>query len=84
MPGDAAHASWCQIEPSMLTCLAPQGREHDGVSNDTVKGQFLDAGGAAHASWCHTRIFFFCFLFFIFSHIPNCPKADKVIMKKPL
>jgi hypothetical protein len=84
MPGDVAHASWCQIEPSMLTCLAPQGREHDGVSNDTVKGQFLDAGGAAHASWCHTRIFFFCFLFFIFSHIPNCPKADKVIMKKPL
>jgi hypothetical protein len=67
MPGDAAHASWYQIETPMLTCLAPQGREHDGVSNDTVKGQFLDAGGAAHASWCHTRIFFlffvFCFLF---------------------
>jgi len=56
MPEDATHASWYQIEPSMLTWLASQGREHDGVSNNTVKGQFLDAGGAAHASYCHTRI----------------------------
>jgi len=77
MPGDAAHASWCQIEPPMLTCLAPQGREHDGVSNDTVKGQFLNAGGAAHASWCHTRIFFFVFCFLFIAIYQIAPKLTR-------